>query len=98
MSSFTKIPAIADVSESKRCSYTGVAESRDPGQRCRFTTYHLHPASGHCSRHLTDEEIATVLPRIRAWRDGMEDLYGAVTTMTGVRLPNVSVQIEVTET
>ncbi len=96
--SFTKIPSIADISESGRCTYEGPKGSqRDRVGQCDRLAYHLLPQGGHCSHHLTDEDIVTVLPRIQAWKQGMEDLYGSVTTMTAGKLPSVSVYIELTE-
>lgn len=97
MSSFAKLTSIVDVSDSERCTYIGVSESREPDLRCRQAAYHLFTQSGHCGQHLTDDEVATVLPRIRAWKLGMEDLYLAVTTMTQVRVRDVTVHVEVTD-
>ena len=99
MSSFTKIPSIADVSESQQCTYTGQRMGRyhNEEQQCERLAYHLLPQGTHCSFHLTDEDIVTVLPRIQAWKQGIEDLYGAVTTMTAGKVPGVSVHIELTE-
>lgn len=99
MSSFTKIPAIADVSDSGRCTYTGQRMGRyhNEQEQCSNLAYHLMPQGKHCSKHMTPEDIATVLPRIAAWTQGLEDLYSAVTTMTGHKVPSVNIYIEVTE-
>ena len=99
MASFTKIPTIADVSDAGRCTYTGAQMGPYHNEREQFSllAYHLIPQGRHCRNHLTPEEIATVLPRIAAWTQGIEDLYLAVTTMTQGTVPTVSVSIEVTE-
>ena len=99
MASFTKIPTIADVSDSGRCTYTGthMGAYHNEQEQCRNLAYHLIPQGNHCRNHLTALEIATVLPRIAAWTQGLEDLYSAVTTMTQGSVPKVTVSIEVTE-
>ncbi len=99
MASFTKIPTIADVSNAGRCTYTGerMGPYHQDQEQCRHLAYHLIPQGQHCRNHLTSQEIATVLPRIAAWTQGIEDLYSAVTTMGQGKVPVVSVSIELTE-
>lgn len=94
MATFTKIALLGDVvPERVDCSYVVTKEYNRGTAPCEHPSFPLLPETDHCVRHLTEQEMATLLPRLKAWRDGLAALYGAVVTLPEVKLPDITVSV-----